>query len=311
MSTANEMHVVVGTGPLGIAVMKELLTRGIRTKMVNLSSSLEVPSNVELIHANVGDAEQAEKAFQGAAVVYHCAKPPYTQWPEEFPQLTKGIMNGAIKSGAKLVYADNLYMYGPSSESYHEKLPNLAADRKGLTRAKMADEIMEAHRSGELRAVIGRGPDFYGPGVLHSILGGDQVFKPALLGKSAQVIGNIDVPHTHIYIKDFAKGLVTLALSDEALGQIWHLASAETTTTRNLISQVYSQLKIPPKVRTAPGFIFQLMTLFNPFMREMKEIHYIYTTPYVVDHSKFVQKFGNHTTPHDQAIQETIEWFRT
>ncbi|MFE4714005.1 NAD-dependent epimerase/dehydratase family protein [Paenibacillus sp. NPDC056722] len=308
---ANQLHVVVGSGPLGVAVMNELLKRGIRTKVVNLNSIVDVPPEVELTHANVGDAEQASEVFKGAAVVYHCAKPNYTKWPEEFPRLTKGIMEGAMKAEAKLVYADNLYMYGPSKEAYHEKMPNQAVERKGLTRAQMADEILKAYRSGKLRAVIGRGSDFYGPGVLHSILGGDMVFKKALQGKPAQVIGNIDVPHTHIYIQDFAAGLVNLALADDALGQIWHLASAETTTTRNLISQVYSQLQIPSKVRAAPSLVFQLMSLFNPFMREMKEVEYIYTTPYVVNHSKYVQKFGDHTTPHAQAISETIDWFRS
>ncbi|MFC3749953.1 NAD-dependent epimerase/dehydratase family protein [Paenibacillus sp. GCM10012306] len=273
-------------------------------------SFVDVPADVELIHANVGNTEQASEVFKEAAVVYHCAKPNYTKWPEEFPQLTKGIMKGAMKAGAKLVYADNLYMYGPSQEAYHEQMLNLAVDSKGITRAQMADEILKAHDKGQLRAVIGRGPDFYGPGVLHSILGGDRVFKKALQGKPAQVIGNIDVPHTHIYIKDFAAGLVNLALNDAALGQIWHLASAETTTTRNLISQVYSQLQTPSKVRAAPNFVFQFMSLFNPFMREMREIEYIYTTPYVVDHSQYVQEFGNHTTPHAQAIAETIDWFR-
>lgn len=309
MCANKEKHVVVGTGPLGLAVMRELLIRGKEVIMVNQKSFIDLPKDVILIHANVSNFEEAANAFKGATVVYHCAKPDYTKWPEQFPNLNKGIIYGTSQAGAKLIYADNLFMYGSSKQPYNESSLNLASDRKGLVRAQMAEEVLEAHYSGTIRAAIGRGPDFYGPNVLHSILG-ERVFKSALQGKVAKVIGCIDVPHTHIYINDFARGLVTLAENEESLGEIWHIPSDTTVTTKELIQLVYKEIQKTFNVQCAPKPIFRLMALFNPYIREMKEIYYVYNQPYIVDHSKFERTFGLEVTPHAKAIKETLDWYR-
>lgn len=63
--------------------------------------------------ADAADRAQAARAAAGAAVIYQCASPPYTQWPALFPALTGSILGAAESSGAKLVFADNLYAYGP------------------------------------------------------------------------------------------------------------------------------------------------------------------------------------------------------
>ena len=57
--------------------------------------------------------------------------------------------------------------------------------------------------------------------------------------KPAQFVGNPDVPHTYTYLADFVRGLVTLGTHDAAMGQVWHLPSAETLTTRAFVDLVY------------------------------------------------------------------------
>ncbi len=53
-----------------------------------------------------------------------------------------------------------------------------------------------------------------------------------------------------------------------------------------------------------------LLGLFVPEIREMKEMAYEFTEPYVVEDSKFTQTFGAQTTTHEVAIRETIAWYR-
>lgn len=308
-NTTAEVHVVFGTGPLGMAVMQELNARGKRVRMVNRSGAANVPAGVEVVKADATDAVSTRQACEGAAVIYNCTKAPYTEWPEKFPPINDGIIEGAASAGAKLVYGDNLYMYGPKSGRMTEDLPSRATGRKGRTKALMAERVLEAHRSGKIRAVIGRGPDFFGPGVLESALG-ERVFPAALTGKPAEVLGNVDQPHTYIYIHDFAKGLVTLGEQEAAEGQIWHIPSAETITTREMIQMIYSEAGQELKLRVAPRFFVHMLALFNAPMKEAKEMLYVFEDPFVVDHSKFEQQFGNHTTPHRTAIRETMEWYR-
>ena len=135
-------------------------------------------------------------------------------------------------------------------------------------------------------------------------------FNAALAGKPANVLGNIDLPHTFTYIKDFASALVVLGEHDEALGKAWHVPNAETTTTRQLIEMVEQEIGRPIKVRHAGKFLVSVLGLFNPMIREVKEMMYEWEEPYIVDFSKFEKTFGSKTTSHKTAIKETVAWFK-
>jgi len=85
-----------------------------------------------------------------------------------FPALTRSILGAAESSGAKLVFADNLYAYGPVDGPLREDLPAAARGRKGRIRIQMAAGLLAAHRDGRARVVIGRFWDYYGPHGLSS-----------------------------------------------------------------------------------------------------------------------------------------------
>ncbi|RME01215.1 MAG: NAD-dependent epimerase/dehydratase family protein, partial [Calditrichaeota bacterium] len=266
-----ELHVILGTGPLGLAVMEVLHGRDKRVKMVNHSGNATVPAGVEVARADLTQPDSARQVCEGATVVYFCAKPPYTQWPEKFPALLAGSLAGAASAGARLVYADNLYAYGPVDGPLTEDLPAQASGRKGRVRAQMAAMLLEAHRKGEVQVVIGRASDFFGPGVIESAVG-EKVFGAALAGQTARVLGNPDLPHTYTFIGDFARALVLLGERDEAVGEVWHVPSAETLTTRQFVEMIYREAGNPPRLQAAPSWLIGLMAWFNPIMRELKEM---------------------------------------
>jgi len=310
MTNNHELHVVLGaSGALGNAVVQELIVRGKRVRAVNRSGVANLPKGVELVKGDVTNSTSVCQVCQGATVVYHCVNAPYTKWPTLLAPLMEGIITGAASAGANLVYGDNLYMYGPVSGKISPDLPYSATGRKGKTRATIAKTLMEAHQSGKVRAAIARASDFFGPMVLNSMVG-EMVFRPALEGKTVDVLGNPDVPHTYTYIKDFAKGLVTLGEHEEALGQIWHIPSAETLTTRQFIELIFQKAEKSPKIRAVPKTIVALLALVNPMLREIQEMLYEFEEPFVVDSSKYEKTFGNQTTSHDRAIGETLAWFR-
>ncbi len=157
-------HVVIGAaGGTGSAVVSELAARGRRVRAVTRSGRGDVPEGVEQVAADVGTAEGARRACEGAAVVYHCAQPPYTKWAELFPPMTEAVLDGAAAAGAKLVFADNLYVYGPPDGPMTEETPQRAQGKKGRIRIEMADAVLGAHADGRLRVAIGRSSDYYGP----------------------------------------------------------------------------------------------------------------------------------------------------
>lgn len=302
-------NVVFGTGPLGLAVARSLMSSGKRVRLVNRSGRADAPQGAEVVAADAADPVAARRVCEGAAVVFHCASGPYGRWTQTLPPIMNGIIEGAAAAAGRLVYGDNLYMYGPVDGPIKEDLPYRPVGPSTRVRAEVATALMNAHAAGKVRATIGRASDFYGPRVRQS-KAGDTVFARALAGKPAQTLGNPDAPHTYTFIDDFASALVTLAQREEALGEIWHVPSAETVTTRQFIDMVFRQIQRPTRLKPVPKIMIALLALFIPPVRAVKETLYQSQRPWVVDHSKFARVFGSRPTSHERAIAETLAWLQ-
>ena len=301
--------VVIGTGPLGRAVINELQTRGREVRAVNRSGTGNMPADVHLESADLSDPEAARRVLTGAERIFFCAQPPYEQWAMLFPPLIEGVIAGVSAVKATLIYAGNLYVYGKQTNPFSEEMPFRVTGPKGGARVQVEERLLEAHALGEIEVAIGRASDFYGPRVIQSSVG-EQIFGAAVRGKTANVLGDPDLPHTYTYIRDFARGLVTLADHEEALGEVWHIPSAPTITTREFVELINDQVDNPVKIRSASGFMVSFLGLFNRDLRALKEIFYQYEQPFVMDHSKFERTFDTRTTPHREAIAETVRWYQ-
>lgn len=305
-------NLVIGTGPLGWTVMENLVAQGETITLVNRRGQVDepLPAGVHLAAADASNADEVARLSDEATTVFACAMPPYTQWPELFPPLMQGILDGVSRSGAKLIYGDNLYMYGPTGgQALHEDLPYAATGPKGRTRAQIATALLEAHAIGKARVSIGRASDFYGPRALVSVVG-ERFFGAVAAGKPAQVLGNVDLLHTFTYIDDYARGLITLSRYEAALGKAWHIPSAKPITMRALTDLVEAELGQSIRLQAAGSFLVSMLALFNPLMRELKETIYQWEMPFVVDHRRFEEAFGNQATPHPEAVKKTVAWFK-
>jgi nucleoside-diphosphate-sugar epimerase len=302
------IHVVAGAGPVGRAVIDELVRRKLPVRLVARHQVADLPAEVEVVQADITDVAAARRAMVESSVVYHVASAPYDRWPELLPPLMRGVVAGATSSGARIVYADNLYGYGPVEGSLTEDLPSRATGPNGRVRATLADELMAAHRTGAVRVTIGRASDYFGPRGRQSTAG-ERLFEPAIAGKAAQVLGNPNLPHTFTYLPDFARALVTLGTREEAIGQVWHVPSAETVSTREFAAQVFEAAGQPIKLLEMPSALLAVGSLFNPTLRAVREQQYQRTAPWIVDHSRFASAFGAEVTPHREAIAATVAWF--
>lgn len=308
MAEVRAIHVVVGAGPLGLAVARELRRAGERVRIVSRGGRTDASAGIEIVEADVSQAADARRAFEGASVVYQCAAPRYSQWPNLMPALMRGVTDGASAAGARLVYGDNLYAYGRVTGPVTEDLPYNPVGPNARTRAEVADSVLKAHADGRVRAAIGRGSDFYGPYALNSTVG-ERVFARLLTGKPAQVIGDPDAPHTVTYIDDFARGLITLGSRDEALGEVWHVPNAETVAVRRFAQLIGEVAERDGKVRATPSWMLGIGGLFDPDLRALREVLYQSEEPWIVDHSKFRRAFGADHTPHREGIRATLDWF--
>ena len=308
----HSLHVVFGaTGAIGGAVVGELLREGRSVRAVSRRG--RAPEGAQGVAADAADPPQATAAAASAAVVYHCASPPYTKWPELFPPLTRSILGAAESSGAKLVFADNLYSYGPVDGPLREDLPALARGRKGRVRAEMAAELLGASRDGRARVAIGRASDYYGPHGTGSTAG-ETVFGRILAGNRPQWTGRLDQPHTFHFLSDIARGLLVLADHREADGQVWHLPAAEPLTAQQFFDMVAGAAgrPVPVHASVAGPVLLAVAGIFSPLLREVGETAYQFRAPFVIDSSKFDAAFGRlEPTPHHEAVEQTVAWYRS
>ena len=312
--TQMELHVIFGTGAVGTATMQALIQRGKFVRMVNRSGKPspsmggDLPPNVEICAGDAYDVDQVRRLTENAAVVYQAAQPEYHEWAALFPPLQAAILAGTAANHAKLVVIENLYTYGdPHGAPLTEESSQQPHTRKGKIRLAMHESLMAAHRSGSVRVAVGRASDFYGPGYL---LLGDQLFYPALAGKKASGIGNLDVAHSFTYTGDVGRALAILGERDEALGQVWHIPSAPALTQRELITKIFAETGFEPKISAINGLMMRLAGIVIPGARETVEMMYEFKQPFVMDSSKFTDAFGMSATPHADAVRATVAWFR-
>jgi nucleoside-diphosphate-sugar epimerase len=172
-------------------------------------------------------------------------------------------------------------------------------------RKTQEDLLMQAHADGRIHATVLRLPDFYGPGVAASLL--HRAARAAVHGGTADMVGPIDRPHEFVFVPDVGPVVARLADTPAAFGKIWNLAGAGVTTQRALVAEMERQAGTKIKLRVAGKTTLRLLGLFNPFMRELVEMHYLLTDPLIMDDSALRQLIGPiRKTPYAQGIRQTL-----
>ena len=307
--SAADLHVVLGSGPAGSTLMHELAGRGHRVRLVTRHADTSVPEGVEHATADLGDAEQAARAAQGASVLYHCVNVAYHLQVELMPGIGEAILTAAERSGARLVVLDTLYPYGEADgEHITEETPWAATTSKGKLRAALDAGYMRAHEAGRARVVAGRAADFYGPGVLNSALGG-ATFPAALTGGEVLTFGDTRLPHSYSYIRDVARGLATLGEHPEGDGRIWHLPTAPARSTDAVLELVAQAVGKPLETHN-----LQRAEPYGPFdktfMDGYAEMMYQYFIPQNMVSTAFERAFGVQPTPLEEGVPATVAWYR-
>ena len=306
-------QIILGAGPLGTTLAAKL---GADAKLFSIMGNPAynmIGTSPQTI--NGADVAQVTGACKGAEVIYLCLNTHYVDWYGLFPPRLNAAIEAAAATGAKLIYHDSVTVYGAVKGPLKESVPYTTSIRQGVLRAGMANTLMDAVKSGKVKAAIGRTADMYGPGALNSSFNstlGQRHFYPLLGGKAVSVLGNIKHPHTYAFVDDVADGLMTLAREDTALGQVFHLPAAPTLSHKELLTLAFEVAGLPPKINGSviSGYFLRGIGMFQKDVKEVAELLYMFEKPFVVSHQKFEAAFGANPTPHREALATTLDWYR-
>jgi nucleoside-diphosphate-sugar epimerase len=223
----------------------------------------------------------------------------------------ENLIAAAGRSGARLVVLDNLYMLGRTGgRPMNEDTPINPCSRKGEVRARLAGQLFDAHRRGDVQAVSGRASDFYGPGGGQTYFG-DWFWRPALRGRTVWSPVDPGAIHTYHYIPDVAAALAALGCAGEdVLGHAWMLPCRPAGTMRDLVVRFGEALDRPVRLATLPRWALRALGTFSPLVREMREMLYQWDEPFVVDDRRIRQRIGVRPAAAKAAAEATVEWAR-
>jgi nucleoside-diphosphate-sugar epimerase len=312
MTGAEPIAILGAAGAIGISVAAEFDRRSYRVVGRNRGRLERLfAGRAEIVAADIANATDAERALAGADMAIYCVGLPYPQHALH-PVLMRKTVEAARATGLKrMALASSVYAYGkPRTERVAEDHPREPHTRKGRYRKEQEDIALDADRQGGLRTLVLRLPDFYGPHAELSLA--DQVFKGAVEGKTANWIGPADLPHEFVFVPDVGPVMADLIARDDSFGQAWNLGGAGTITGRDFIAQAYRAAGREPRFRTVGPLMLRLGGLFNPLLREVVEMHYLATTPIILDDSKIQRHLGTVSKkPYGEGIRLTTDWYRT
>jgi len=297
---------VIGYGPVGKATLAQLNGRTVRVAQRNRPKDL--PETIPFTPCDVLDAASVMEAAKGASQIVLAIGFAYDRaiWRTDWPKAMANVLTAAEVVKARVVFVDNLYMYGPQAAPLREDMALQDYGAKPAVRAAITRQWIAAHEAGRVKVAALRAPDFYGPGVAQSHLG-DLAFGNLAKGKSAMLIGNPDQPHAFAYVPDIARGVVSLLdAPDDAFGQAWHIPSAPMRTTREILAIGAKVLGKPLSLLAIPVGLLPILGLFVPMLKEMPEMRFQWDRPYDVDASKFAKRFWADATPLEVGVAETV-----
>jgi nucleoside-diphosphate-sugar epimerase len=305
-------HTILGAGgSIGNALTYKLLEKGENVRLV--SRSKFSISGAESFKADIISYRETLDSIKQSDIVYLCVGLPYDIkiWQDSWPKIMQNTIDACKNIGAKLIFFDNVYMYGKVEGKMIETTPYNPCSKKGEIRSKVARLLETEISRKNINAIIARAADLYGPYATKTSLPYLMVFDKFINGKSAQWMVNANQPHSYTYTIDCANGLYLLANNNDSFNQVWHLPTYNPAIDgETFINIVANELGVKAKYSVLPKIAIKLVGLFNKTVSEAYEMLYQNEFAYYFDSTKFNDYFDYKPKSYNEGIKETIEFIK-
>jgi nucleoside-diphosphate-sugar epimerase len=303
------MHTILGAGgTVANALSRELINNNETIRLISRRPVKITGDNVTWKKADLLNYNEVLEAARDSKVIYLCAGLVYDKdiWREQWPVIIQNVINVVKETKARLIFFDNVYMYGLVNGPMTEQTPYKPSSVKGEIRAGIANKIMDEVKAGNIHAIIARAPDFYGTDSQNSFFD-MMVLDKYAKKQTAQWIGNPKVKHNFIYIPDAGKAMYLLGQSPESDNQIWHLPTAPVKTGKEFIELAASIYGVKPKFMAINKVMLWLVGLFQKVVAGTVEMYYQYNHDYNFNSDKFEKAFNFKPTSYEDGIRQMSE----
>lgn len=300
------MHTILGAGgPVANALTRQLINANQTVRLVSRKPVNITDKNTTWQKADLLNYDEVLSAAQGSTVIYLVAGLVYDKdiWKVQWPIIMQNVINVTKATGARLIFFDNLYMYGLVNGRMTEDTPYHPSSVKGQVRAGIADMLMSEVKAGNIRATIARAPDFYGTDSTNSFVD-MMVISNYAKKKTAQWIGDANKKHNFILVEDAGKAMYLLGQNPDSDNQIWHLPTPPAIPGKEFIAIAARVYKVKPKFFSIKKYMLWLIGLFQKVVMGTVEMYYQYDHDYIFDSSKFEKAFNFKPTSYEDGITQ-------
>lgn len=294
-------------GRFGRAATEVFRSRGWRvTALARDWSTVEQLQQANYVTASAFDRNALIQACEGHDVIINAINPPYEEWENALPGITKNVIAAGIACHATVMIPGNVYNYGKELPAHlNEKTPHIANTKKGRLRIEMEQAYREAGKNG-LHTIVLRGGDF--------IEGKDtgNWFETYITNKldKGQVMypGPLDQTHSWAYLPDMARAMVELADSRKKFSAFEEFGfKGYAITGSELIRALESASRRKLKAKPFPWAIVRMTGLFSKQVREVREMRYLWNRPHEIDDTKLLNALPEfQPTPLEVAMRQVI-----
>ena len=301
------MHTILGAGgAIGTELVKELALMQQPIRLVGRHPR-QVEGVAEGGRADISNPGKAIQAVAGSTVVYLLVGLKYDVkvWRELWPIIMRNTIEACKRADARLIFFDNVYMYGRVSGPMTEETPFNPCSKKGEVRAQIASALLDEIKAGNLNAMIARSADFYGPNARNGVAN-ILLFDKFANGEKAACLVNDSLPHSYTYTPDAARSLAMLAHAESAWNQTWHLpTAAHPPTAKEFIQMAAKAFGVEPRYNILSRPMIKLAGFFNKDIRESYEMLYQNDSAYLFDSTKFGRTFDFEPTSYAEGVHRT------
>ena len=300
------MITILGAGGvIANELVKGLAARNEQVRLVSRNprsvlGAETAPGDLSRLDSTISAVKGSEVAFLLVGLKYTVAA-----WRDRWPCIMYNAIEACKRAKAKLVFFDNVYMYGKVQGPMTEETPFHPCSKKGEIRAQIVTSLLDEVKAGNLTAMIARSADFYGPGARTGVAN-LMVFDKLAKHEKPVWLASDSVKHSFTYTPDAGRALIQLMDAPGAWNQTWHVPTAsDPLTGKEFVALAAKEFGAEPKCKVVSKLALKIAALSDATMAELGEMMYQNDSDYVFDSSKFTRAFKWQATPYAEGIHAT------
>jgi len=299
--------VILGiNGHVGHHIARAFVTAGWDVAGFGRSNKYPV-AGVRFLKGDANDIESMRAAIGDTELVVKALNLPYAEWDKGRKVAQTERVIAAMGKGRTLLFPGNVYNYAATDRIISPNLPQHPQTPRGAIRVEVEQLYRAAAERGDMQVIILRAGDFYGPESHGDWF--DLAMMTEVKKGRVPLMGVKGVGHAWAYLPDLGRAFEKLGWHRHELGQFENFHFAGHFATPEQLGAAIEAAH-PVKLGTYPRWIIPAIGLFDPMMREIGKMAYLWEYPMELRDARLDAILGpDFATPFEEAVATTVAPF--